>query len=172
MQETDQHTEEQKKRHRRKTSEIVEERVEQELSAMKEELLKLKAENMQLQSKLKDKKDTRDLPTKQKESDVIGLSELRQEDERKIKCVFRCLKPPGGSVTFYFRKYKGPIEKYHLEDGKEYELPLMVIDHLNENCFEADKTYLLDENGDQISGVGKKHYRFSVNTNYREVAHV
>ncbi|MGD8305146.1 MAG: hypothetical protein PVF17_00700, partial [Ignavibacteria bacterium] len=153
---------EEKKRTRRKTSEIVEEQVSEQTKSLQDELDKLKQENAQLASKLERTKEYKDTPTLQRQGDVISLEEMRQEDHKKVRGVFRSLKPAGGSLSFYFRKYKGdPIEKYVLEDGKEYELPLMVARHLNEDCYEQDKAYLLDANGDQIRSPGKRHHRFT-----------
>jgi len=122
----------------------------------------LEQEKRLLNQKLEKRKDVSDVPTKQHNLDFRSKEEMRQEDAKKVKGKFRCYKPPGGNVEFYFRLWKGdPIEKYTLVDGQEYDLPMGVIKHLNENCYEEDKEFMLDANGDKIRGAGKKNYRFS-----------
>lgn len=126
------------------------------------EILRLKQEKEQLEHKLQKRNAPINIPTAQHRVDQNTLEEMRQEDNQKIKGVFRCFQPPGGNVSFYFRQYKkDPIEKYELFDGKEYELPKNVVRHLNENCYEEDKAFLLDANGEKIKGAGKRHYRFA-----------
>jgi len=126
------------------------------------EVARLKKEKEELERKLSKSKAPSDLPTRQHKSDLVNMKEMQEEDARKIRGTFRCFKPVGGNVSFYFRKWKNdPVEKYELHDGKEYELPLGVVKHLNENCYEEQKSYLLDANGDSIKGAGKRDHRFA-----------
>ncbi|MGD2065710.1 MAG: hypothetical protein PVI43_00890 [Candidatus Bathyarchaeota archaeon] len=133
------------------------------LAEMQKKIQLLEQEKDQLNRKLEKRHQTpQDEKTLQYQQDIRGIEEMRQEDARKVKGIFRCLQPAGGNVEFYFRKWKGdPIEKYTLHDGQEYELPISVVKHLNEQCYEEDKAYLLDANGEKIRGAGKKRYRFS-----------
>lgn len=89
--------------------------------------------------------------------------ELRQEESKPVRGVFRSLIPVGGSVTFYFKKWKGdPVEKYHLEDGMNYTLPKAVVKHLQENCWEPIHAFSMDENNKQTINRGaKKVKRFA-----------
>lgn len=133
------------------------------IQEMNKKIKLLEQEREQLNRKLEKRNQfAANTNTAQYLADSKGISEMRQEDAKKVKGVFRCFSPPGGNVEFYFRKYKGdPIEKYTLNDGETYELPLGVVKHLNENCYEEDKAFLLDANGDKIRGAGKKNFRFS-----------
>lgn len=92
-----------------------------------------------------------------------NYEELRQEDARPIRGIFRSLIPVGGSVNFYFRKWKGdPVEKYELRDGETYTLPKAVVKHLQENCWEPMHAFSMDENNRQsINKLGKKIKRFT-----------
>ena len=90
------------------------------------------------------------------------MRKLRNADHKIVKGIFRCYEPPGGSVTFSFRKYKGDeVLKYTLVDGQIYELPLMVAKHLNQNCYYPRHTHVLDANGNPSVEVGKKVQRCS-----------
>lgn len=56
------------------------------------------------------------------------------ESRRYVKGVFKNLECPGTLLSFPFRKYKEPIKTYHLMDGVVYELPIEVVEHINNNC--------------------------------------
>ena len=128
---------------------------------MQKKIDQLELEKRSLEAKL-NRKAPKDLSTRQHVADKATIEEMRQDDSRKVKGIFRCFNPPNGSVEFYFRKYKQDgVSKYNLKDGEEYELPVSVVKHLNENCFEDDHGYLLDANGDKIKGLGKRNHRFA-----------
>lgn len=89
------------------------------------------------------------------------LEKMCKEDSRLVKGVFICHEPKGGSVKFPYRKYKQePRKDYYLEDGKEYELPIGVVKHLN-GCGWEIHSNLLDAQGNPYVGVGKKERRFT-----------
>lgn len=57
--------------------------------------------------------------------------------------IFRFLEVPGGTFKFPFRKWtQDKIERYELEDGKEYTLPKKVIDHLNDCYYPEGKNIM------------------------------
>lgn len=90
----------------------------------------------------------------------------RKEDSKLIKGIFQDNEKKGGSITFFFKKYKGdPIKEYTLTDGHEYELPLGVVRHLNSNCYYQQDAYLenmMDPQGRPLKNPNpKKFYRFS-----------
>lgn len=88
--------------------------------------------------------------------------EDRIRDSRKIKGMFQCHEPRGGSVDFHFKKYKGdPVQRYNLIDGKIYELPVAVVNHINQNCNYPVYKENLDPQGDRLVEVGKKVQRFN-----------
>lgn len=86
-----------------------------------------------------------------------------KEESRLVKGIFRCHEPRGGSVTFSFKKYKwDPMKRYTLFDGNEYELPLSVARHLNQNCNYYVHQHILDKDGRPIvDQQGKKRSRMN-----------
>ncbi len=89
------------------------------------------------------------------------LEKLRLEESKLVKGVFQDNELKGGKITFPFKKYKeDPIVQYTFEDGKEYEVPLAVVRHLNRDCAYETHHHLLDANGLPMKG-SKKTHRFS-----------
>lgn len=106
--------------------------------------------------------------TKEKKTDAPTVSTdpiyLKWKEESKlVKGIFRCHEPRGGSVTFSFRKYKwDAVKTYTMVDGEEYEIPLSVARHLNNNCNYFEHTHILDSHGKPIvDRVGKKVSRMN-----------
>jgi len=90
------------------------------------------------------------------------MKEMKKKDHKKVKGIFRCYEPRGGSMMFSFKKYKGDdIVQYNMKDGEVYEIPLMVAKHLNQNCWYPKHTHVLDMNGNPSVEVGKKVQRCS-----------
>jgi len=86
----------------------------------------------------------------------------RERDNKIVKGIFRCYEPRGGSFTFSFKKHKGDqVLKYTLVDGETYEIPLMVAQHLNKNCWYPKHSHVLDANGHPTVEVGQKVKRCS-----------
>lgn len=85
----------------------------------------------------------------------------RLADKRLIKGTFQDNELKGGKISFPFKKYKGDdIVMYTLVDGQEYELPLGVVKHLNNNCAYTTHSFILDKNGQHMKNPLKTH-RFS-----------
>lgn len=86
-----------------------------------------------------------------------------KEESRMVKGIFRCHEPQGGCVTFSFKKYKwDPVKRYTFYDGMEYEIPLAVARHLNQNCNYAIHSYIMDVQGRPIvDKAGKKFQRMN-----------
>jgi hypothetical protein len=90
------------------------------------------------------------------------LKKMKEQDHRMVKGIFRCMEPPGGSVTFSYKKYAGdPVEKYTMADGKVYTVPLMVAKHINNHCTYDIHQHTLDLDGNPRVDVGKRVKRFS-----------
>lgn len=90
------------------------------------------------------------------------MKKMQIKDNKRVKGIFRCFEPRGGSCRFSFKKYKGdPIMKFDLKDGEVYELPLMVARHLNQNCWYPRHTHVLDANGQPSVDAGRKVHRYS-----------
>lgn len=86
-----------------------------------------------------------------------------KEESKMVKGIFRCHEPRGGSVTFSFKKYKwDPVKTYTMIDGREYEVPLAVARHLNQNCNYPVHQHILDARGNPVLDVnGKKVSRMN-----------
>lgn len=90
-----------------------------------------------------------------------NLDYMRAKDREKVKGIFRFYEVPGGSMSFFFRKYKGdPIEKFEMLDGAVYTIPLGVAKHLNNNGWYPIHRYQMDEGGKPTMRVGQKKRRF------------
>lgn len=90
-----------------------------------------------------------------------SLEYLRDKDREKVKGQFKYYECPGATLSFVFKKYKkDPVEVYHLEDGKVYELPLGVAKHLNQNGWYPVHVHRVDEWGKPHQEVGQKVKRF------------
>jgi hypothetical protein len=73
---------------------------------------------------------------------------LWKEESKMVKGIFRCREPIGGSVHFFFRKFKwDKTKEYKMMDGEIYEIPLAVARHLNKNCSYAQHSNILDAQG-------------------------
>jgi hypothetical protein len=107
-----------------------------------------------------------------------------QMDHQMVKGVFKNFQQKNNPIRFVFRKYgHDPIEWYpkdilgkkqYFQDGKTYEIPLMVANHLNNACYRPVQQNQLDPvTGKPIPEVmvGSKNHRFGfINTDFRPVA--
>lgn len=90
------------------------------------------------------------------------FKKIRERDHRKVRGVFRCFEPRGGSFSFTFKKYRGDeVLKYTMTDGETYEVPMMVAHHLNKNCCYPVHSHVLDANGQPIVDQSRKVHRCS-----------
>ena len=95
-----------------------------------------------------------------------------KEDSKKVRGVFRCREPLGGSVTFCYREYKwDPVQWFTMNDGEIYEIPLGVAKHLNQRCNEEKHSFLVDHQGNPILNKNNKRSRMNFeSTQFLEVA--
>ena len=97
-------------------------------------------------------------PKKTKED---RLEKEWKENSRKVRGIFRCLEAPGNSLNFSFKAYpKDQLTRYSLQDGREYELPLAVIKHINTNCSYPVNEWAQDANGNKLPIIGRRIQRF------------
>ena len=91
----------------------------------------------------------------------VSLTYQRDKDREKVRGIFKNYEVPGGNFQFsYGPMYKGDqTERYDLEDGKIYTLPLGVAKHLNKNCWYPEHAHVIDEDGKPIAKIGTKHRR-------------
>ena len=60
------------------------------------------------------------------------MDSLHERDNEKVTGIFRYIEHPGGTMRFVFKKYQqDPLRQYELKDGERYQLPRMVVRHLN-----------------------------------------
>jgi len=89
------------------------------------------------------------------------LDALYKKESQRVKVRFRNLEMPGGKVSFPYRKYEqDPLMQYELEDGKDYELPVHLIKHLNNNVGQIEHKYLLDSSGRPTMTTQSRKRRF------------
>lgn len=100
-------------------------------------------------------------PSEKKEA-AEKINEMKREDLRMVKGIFKNLECPGGCVKFYQRKYKEePVREYFMWDGREYEVPLYVAKYLNTNCAVPVHTMSVDADGKPIETIGQFRNRFA-----------
>lgn len=73
----------------------------------------------------------------------------------KYKIIFKNIEAPGMDLTFNYGK-----TKYHLEDGKEYDLSQEVIVHLNDLAY-PDPVFKQNNDGQLVLDASRKKYRFN-----------
>lgn len=101
---------------------------------------------------------------KKKASDLIETH--RKEDAKLVKGTFKNLECPGGDVEFAYHKYKGePTRIYHLVDGEQYEIPLGVAKHLNQQCKYKKSKHLIDKDGRKMITSDKPIERYQFVSN-------
>jgi hypothetical protein len=101
----------------------------------------------------------KEVPADEPQNDKI--ERMRKEESKLVKGIFQDNELKNGSIKFSFKKYRGdPIMTYELKDGEEYELPLSVVRHLNNDCAYHDHHFILDSKGNPTKSVRKTH-RFS-----------
>lgn len=105
------------------------------------------------------------LATKHDPSKKISPEErekMKKRDHKMVKGTFRCFEPRGGSYTFPYRKWEGEqVCQYTMLDGEVYEVPRMVANHLNDDCWYPVHAHTLDANGSPHVQIGKKVQRCS-----------
>ena len=95
--------------------------------------------------------------TKSEKKKSVNLKYQRDKDREMVKGIFRFYEVPGGTMSFVYRQYKeDEVERYDLEDGKIYSIPLGVARHLNKNCWYPVHAYKQNENGGKDMLIGQK----------------
>jgi len=95
----------------------------------------------------------------------------RERDLQLVKGIFQNKETRGGTVSFPFRKYKeDDVVNYTFTDGQHYTIPLMVANHLNQNCFQEVHSHCVGPDGKPATKVGQVEYRFGfINTDFRPI---
>ena len=86
----------------------------------------------------------------------------REKDRVMVRGKFIFHEVPGGNMGFIFRKYKGDaLEKYNMNDGEIYTIPLGVAKHLNSNCSYPSYSYKTNELGQPVLSMAERIRRCS-----------
>lgn len=97
------------------------------------------------------------------------LGYLRDRDMETVTAVFRCFEPMGGMVKMTACPYEGCEATYEFWDGQTYTIPIYLAKRFN-NEFQGVGTWypthahIMDAAGRPIIGVGKRNYRFGMNS--------
>lgn len=95
-------------------------------------------------------------------NDQKNLAYKRDCDREIVRGIFRFHEVEGGTMSFVYKAHKGdPVEKYVLEDGGIYNIPLGVARHLNEDCWYPVHQYSQDDHGKPLATIGRKVRRCS-----------
>jgi hypothetical protein len=84
------------------------------------------------------------------------LDHQYQLDHQMVRGVFKSLKQKNSPLRFPFRKYKQDAIKFYPEDikgkpqyfvdGRTYEIPLMIANHLNNRCYREVSRNMMTNN--------------------------
>jgi len=90
--------------------------------------------------------------SKSKKEEVKDKLENNYKEESVlVKGIFKNLEVPNGELEFSYRKYpQDPLRMYKFQDGKEYEIPLYLARHINNDCNEKGFKYIRNLDGDVL----------------------
>ena len=98
-----------------------------------------------------------------REQKTNEICSMKPDNDPIVHGIFENVETPGLTLKFSFRAYAGPIKKYEMKHGEEYDVPLSVAKHLN-SCTQKIHANLMDKNGNAIKVEGKGNKRFSFRT--------
>jgi SPX domain protein involved in polyphosphate accumulation len=98
--------------------------------------------------------------------DILSLAKSKLKEKMRLKTIedktvvkgrFRNIESPGSQLIFSFN-----MDKYTMQDGEIYEVPLEVARHLNNCYYKIHENALSDADGfKQSNTVGRKIDRFA-----------
>lgn len=95
------------------------------------------------------------------EKKTLNLKYLRDKHREPVRGIFRFNECPGGVMSFTFKEFKeDEVERYDLQDGKIYTIPLGVAKHLN-NRWYPEYEYFKNESTQDLQRISKKVHRCS-----------
>jgi hypothetical protein len=90
-----------------------------------------------------------------------NLAYQRDKDREMVKGVFNYHEVPGGTLGFFYKKYKGDQpERYRLKDGEIVSIPLGVAKHLNSNGKYPIHAHAVSVDGKNVYKIGEMKRRF------------
>lgn len=107
--------------------------------------------------------DRKKLTEAQKKANKELLDKKYEEESRLVKGTFKNHESPGCSQPFSLRLFpqQTGIDQWDLMDGKTYEIPLYVANHINKTCNEYEHKNLVDADGNHYTSPLPKRQRFS-----------
>lgn len=114
----------------------------------------------------------KEVPSHTKERSLEKMPATKREayekkmknDQKVVRAQFYCFEPKGGEIEMHYAKYPGePIRFYRFKDGDIYDVPMGLVNHINNNCKLMARSDLVDKNGAPIpaSGKAKQLYQFA-----------
>jgi len=90
-----------------------------------------------------------------------SLQYQRDRDKQMVRGIFKFYEIPGGTLNFFYRKYKDEeVQEYTLVDGEQYTIPYGVAKHLNTEGWYPVHKYIKDDSGKYSTKIGRKIRRF------------
>lgn len=101
-------------------------------------------------------------PKTKKDAIIHDLEYMRAQDAELVTGVFKDYECKGGILEFVYKKYRqDKVQKYILEDGVVYKIPLGVAKHITNNCWTPVHHNILDSRGNPTVEIQKKNRRFA-----------
>jgi hypothetical protein len=99
--------------------------------------------------------------TEKKETKKVNLKYQRDKDREKVRGIFRFYECPGATLSFVYKAYKeDDVERFDLQDGQVYSIPLGVARHLNKSGRYPIHAYKVNEDGTTSQYVGRRVARY------------
>ena len=96
-----------------------------------------------------DIKPVREVISEAASKQKAAMEAKRKEDRALVKGRFRNIESPGSQLIFNYN-----MDKYTMQDGEIYEVPLEVARHLN-NCYYKVHEHAIDPTADGFKPTGK-----------------
>ncbi len=76
------------------------------------------------------------------------MDAMWERDNELVSGIFRYLEHPNGTLNFRYKKYaRDEYKHYELKDGERYQLPRMVVRHLNNDVYYKEYKHLGGDSG-------------------------
>lgn len=99
--------------------------------------------------------------TEKKETKKVNLKYQHDKDREKVRGIFRFYECPGATLSFVYKAYKeDDVERFDLQDGQVYSIPLGVARHLNKSGRYPIHAYKVNEDGTASQYVGRRVARY------------
>jgi len=93
---------------------------------------------------------------KKRKMSSAEMNKYLEKQRKPVRGIFRNYYEPGKKMAFKYKLDKDGAEEYELEDGKEYSLPLCVVNHLKEDGFYYEDSKIVKADGSPIGDSEKR----------------